>query len=56
MLEKKFLVIGSNSFTGSHFIDFLIKKDYQCLGVSRSKEKPEEFLAYKWNKDYKKKI
>ena len=56
MLEKKFLVIGSNSFTGSHFIDFLIKKDYQCLGVSRSKEKPEEFLAYKWNKDYKKKF
>ena len=56
MLKKKFLVIGSNSFTGSHFIDFLIKKDYECLGVSRSKEKPEEFLSYKWNKDYKKKF
>ncbi len=49
---KKILVIGSNSFSGSDFIDLLLEKnmkklDYQVIGISRSKEKESLFLPYK---------
>ena len=48
-MDKKFLVIGSNSFSGSHFVDDLINLGIKVLGVSRSEEPSEEFLPYKWN-------
>ncbi len=45
---KKVVVIGSNSFSGSDFIDLLLSlENYEVLGVSRSKEKEELFLPYK---------
>lgn len=45
---KKVVVIGSNSFSGSDFIAYLLeKKTYQVLGVSRSLEKSSLFLPYK---------
>lgn len=45
---KKVLVIGSNSFSGSDFIDLLLERgNYQVIGVSRSPEKGELFLPYK---------
>jgi dTDP-glucose 4,6-dehydratase len=45
---KKVVVIGSNSFSGSDFIDLLLEKnDYEIVGVSRSVEKSDEFLSYK---------
>jgi dTDP-glucose 4,6-dehydratase len=48
---KKVLVIGSNSFSGSDFIDLLLEKNvYQVVGVSRSPEKSEIFLPYKHRK------
>jgi dTDP-glucose 4,6-dehydratase len=44
---KKVLVIGSNSFSGSDFIDLLLeKKEYQVVGISRSAEKSSLFLPY----------
>lgn len=44
---KKVLVIGSNSFSGSDFVDCLLQTgDYQVMGVSRSPEKKPSFLAY----------
>lgn len=44
------LVIGSNSFSGSDFVDLLLtERDYRVLGVSRSAEKHELFLPYKTN-------
>ena len=43
-----FLIIGSNSFTGSNFINFVIKKGYRVIGTSRSKEIDDSFLSYKW--------
>lgn len=47
---KKVCVIGSNSFSGSDFVDHLLTAtDYQALGVSRSPEKHELFLPYKQN-------
>lgn len=45
---KKVLVIGSNSFSGSDFIDLLLEKGtYEVVGISRSAEKGALFLPYK---------
>lgn len=45
---NKVVVIGSNSFSGSDFIDLLLEKqNYQIVGISRSLEKSKEFLPYK---------
>jgi len=45
---KKVVVIGSNSFSGSDFIDLLLEKgQYEVVGVSRSPEKAGLFLPYK---------
>ena len=45
---KKVAVLGSNSFSGSDFIDLLLEKGgYQVIGISRSKEKNDVFLPYK---------
>ncbi len=44
---KKVLVIGSNSFSGSDFVDLLLENNYEVIGVSRSKEKEPLFLPYK---------
>ncbi|PIS02114.1 MAG: dTDP-glucose 4,6-dehydratase [Chlamydiae bacterium CG10_big_fil_rev_8_21_14_0_10_42_34] len=45
---KKVLVIGSNSFSGSDFVDLLLEEGkYNVIGVSRSPEKSALFLPYK---------
>ena len=45
---KKVLVIGSNSFSGSDFIDLLLEKgEYDVVGISRSPEKGALFLPYR---------
>jgi dTDP-glucose 4,6-dehydratase len=42
------LVIGSNSFSGSDFIDLLLEEgNYSVVGLSRSPEKSALFLPYK---------
>lgn len=46
-MSNKVLIIGSNSFSGSSFIKFLLEKDYQVYGCSRSAEANQEFLLYK---------
>lgn len=44
----KIAVIGSNSFSGSDFIDLILeKKRFKVIGISRSPEKSEIFLPYK---------
>ena len=48
-MKKKFLIIGSNSFTGSHFVDFCLKKSHKITGISRSSELQDFYLAYKKN-------
>ena len=45
---KRFLVIGSNSFSGSHFVKGLIEKGFKVWGLSRSKEPNKVFLPYYW--------
>ena len=48
---KKILVIGSNSFSGSSFINFILNKNFKVLGVSRSRENKNYFLPYYFNKN-----
>jgi dTDP-glucose 4,6-dehydratase len=48
----KYIVIGSNSFSGSDFIDMLLgDNNNKVIGISRSQEKSEVFLPYKTNKN-----
>ena len=42
----KFLIIGSNSFSGSNFVKFLIERNHEVIGVSRSKDTNNVFLPY----------
>ena len=46
----KVLVIGSNSFAGSYFCDYLISKKLKVYGISRSKQEKNYFLKYSYNK------
>ena len=48
MLEKIF-VLGSNSFTASHFINHALSENLEVVGVSRSEELDSVFLPYKQN-------
>lgn len=44
----KFTVIGSNSFSGSHFVAYLLSRGIDTLGISRSEEPSHEFLPRTW--------
>ena len=46
---NKILVIGSNSFTGSSYIDFALNKSCKLVGISRSSEYNKVMLPYKSN-------
>ncbi len=47
-MKLKIAVIGSNSFSGSDFIDLLIETgNFSIIGLSRSAEKSKIFLPYK---------
>jgi dTDP-glucose 4,6-dehydratase len=52
MPKSRVAVIGSNSFSGSDFIDLLLERgDYSVLGISRSPEKSPLFLPYKRHRE-----
>jgi len=46
-MNDKLIVIGSNSFSGSHLIDYALKNDNRVIGISRSGETPEVFRPYR---------
>jgi len=49
---KKIAVIGSNSFSGSDFIDLILSdRDYSVMAISRSPEKSPLFLPYLSNEN-----
>ena len=48
MTSERFLVIGSNSFSGSHFVAETLRSKHKVWGVSRSPEPSEVFLPYRW--------
>lgn len=47
---EKIAVLGSNSFSGSHFVDYALAQGLDVLGMSRSAEPAKEFLPYLWKK------
>lgn len=42
------LVIGANSPSAANFCAYALDKDYEVIATSRSPEKPNLFLPYKW--------
>ncbi len=46
--QAKFLVLGSNSFSGATFCDFLAEQGHDVLAASRSPEPHKALLPYKW--------
>lgn len=48
-MSSKFVVIGSNSFSGASFISYLLKNGTEVVGFGRSTEPDSVFLPYKWN-------
>lgn len=47
-MKRRIVVIGSNSFSGSDFIDYVLENPQnQVIGISRSPEKSQVFLPYK---------
>ena len=47
----RFLVIGSNSFSGAQFCKMLLKMDYHVFAVSRSPENDTVFNPYRWSEN-----
>ncbi|MFH1229711.1 MAG: NAD-dependent epimerase/dehydratase family protein, partial [Candidatus Aenigmatarchaeota archaeon] len=51
---SKVAVIGSNSFSGSHFVDFLLSNtQHTVIGTSRSPEPKDIYLPYRKNRNLK---
>lgn len=46
-MSEKAVIIGSNSFSGSHFVDYALSNGLDVVGISRSKEPHPLFLPYK---------
>ncbi len=47
-MAQKVVVIGSNSFSGATFVDYLLKRGEEVIGMSRSPEPSHAMLPYKW--------
>ncbi len=47
-MPEKYFIIGSNSYTGATFVDFLLEKGVEVVGCSRSPELARAFLPYQW--------
>ncbi len=48
-MSSKYLIIGSNSFSGASFVDYLLRNGNDVIGVSRSQEPHRAFLPYRWS-------
>ncbi len=46
-IGQRFLVIGSNSFSGAQFVKYLLQNGHEVLGVSRSAEPHDVYLPYR---------
>ncbi len=47
-MTERFLVIGSNCFSGASFVAGLLERGADVMGTSRSAEADAVFLPYKW--------
>lgn len=52
-MKKTIFILGSNSFSGSHFIKLALNKSYKVIGISRSSEFNAIYLPYKNCKNIK---
>ena len=48
-MNDKIIILGSNSFSGAHFVDHCLSDGLEVLGISRSPEYHPVFLPYKRN-------
>lgn len=48
-MADKFLVLGSNSFSGASFCDYLLSEGVEVIGASRSPEPTAALLPYRWS-------
>jgi len=49
---EKIAILGSNSFSGGHLVDYFLKNtDQEIIGISRSPEYPPLFLPYLYRKE-----
>jgi dTDP-glucose 4,6-dehydratase len=46
-MSEKIIVLGSNSFSGASFVDYLLGEGIETVGISRSPEPAPVFLPYK---------
>src|ERR1035438_9323047 len=42
-------IIGSNSFSGASYAEFVLEQEAKVIGISRSPEPADAFLPYKWH-------
>jgi len=49
-MTAKYLVIGSNSFSGASFVDHLLSRGLDVIGTSRSAEVAAPFRIYGWQR------
>jgi len=47
-MSERYAVIGSNSFSGSHFVNHVLQRGADVLGISRSAEPNAVYLPYRW--------
>jgi len=47
-MQNSAVVIGSNSFSGASFVDYLLQQGHDVIGISRSVEPIPAMLPYKW--------
>ena len=52
-MKKTIFILGSTSFSGSHFIKLALSKNYKVIGISRSSEYKAIYLPYKNSKNIK---
>ncbi len=48
---ERIFVVGSNSFSGAHFVDYALSEGCEVIGASRSPEPDPVFLPYKNRQD-----
>lgn len=50
-MSNKVAILGSNSFSGAYFCDYMLSLGWEVFGMSRSVEPVEAFLPYKSNQN-----
>ena len=47
-MSSRILILGSNSFSGSHFVTHCLSEGFEVIGISRSDEISPVYLPYTW--------